>query len=87
MFKKRHSLGTKVTVISTFLLVITVALAVTITAYMYTLNMKDITFTLVKSGSDTIQSEIDIEINSLKFLSKTVIAHGSTTDTEQMMKW
>ena len=87
MFKKRHSLGTKVTVISTFLLVITVALAVTITAYMYTLNMKDITFTLVKSGSDTIQSEIDIEINSLKFLSKTVIAHSSTTDTEQMMKW
>lgn len=87
MFKKQHSLGTKVTIISTILLVITVALAVSITAYMYTLNMKDITFTLVKSGSDTIQSEIDIEINSLKYLSKTVIAHGSTTDTEQMARW
>lgn len=87
MLKKQHSLGTKVTIISTLLLVITVALAVTITAYMYTLNMKDITFTLVKSGSDTIESEINIELSSLKYLSKTVIAHGSTTDTEQMMKW
>ena len=87
MSKKQHSLGTKVTIISTLLLVITVALAVIFTAYMYTLNMKDITFTLVKSGSDTIESEINIEIDSLKYLSKTVIAHGSTTDTEQMMKW
>ncbi len=87
MFKKQHSLGTKVTVISIILLAITVAFSVTITAFMYAFNLKDVTFTLVKSGSDTVESEVEIEINSLKYLSKTVIAHGSTNDTEQMTKW
>ena len=83
MFKKQHSLGTKVTIISIILLAITVALSVTITAFMYAFNLKDVTFTLVKSGSDTIQSEVETELSSLKYLSKTVIAHGYTTDTAQ----
>lgn len=87
MFKKQHSLGTKVTVISIILLAITVAFSVTITAFMYAFNLKDVTFTLVKSGSDTIEGEVETELSSLKYLSQALVAHGSTNDTEQIAKW
>lgn len=87
MFKKRHGLGTKVTLICSLLILITVAISITITAFMYTVNLRDTTFTLVKSGTDTIASEVKSEIKDLEFLSKTVAAHGTTQDTEQMAKW
>ena len=87
MFKKRHGLGTKVTLISSLLILITVAISVIITAFMYTVNLRDTTFTLVKSGTDTIASEVKSEIKDLEFLSKTIAAHGTTQDTEQMTKW
>lgn len=87
MFKKRHGLGTKVTIISSLLILVTVAISVMITAFMYTVNLRDTTFTLVKSGTDTIASEVKTEIQALEFLSKTVAAHGTTQDTEQMTKW
>ena len=87
MIKKQHGLGTKVTLISSLLILVTVVIAVTITAFMYTMNMSDTTFTLVKSGTDTIASEVKSEIEDLKFLSKTVAAHGMTQDTEQMKTW
>lgn len=87
MFKKRHGLGTKVTLICSLLILITVAISITITAFMYTVNLRETTFTLVKSGTDTIASEVKTEIQALEFLSKTVAAHGTTQDTEQMAKW
>lgn len=87
MFKKRHGLGTKVTLICSLLILITVAISITITAFMYTVNLRDTTFTLVKSGTDTIASEVKSEIKDLEFLSKTIAAHGTTQDTEQMTKW
>ena len=87
MFKKRHGLGTKVTLICSLLILITVAISITITAFMYTVNLRETTFTLVKSGTDTIASEVKSEIKDLEFLSKTIAAHGTTQDTEQMTKW
>lgn len=87
MSKKRQSLGVKISIISSILTVLTVAIAVTVTAIMYTMNMRDTTFMLVKSGTDTIKSEIKTEIQALEFLSKTVIAHGMTQDTNQMEEW
>ncbi len=87
MSKKQQSLGVKISFISSILTVLTVAIAVTVTAFMYTVNLRDTTFTLVKSGTDTIASEVKSEIQALEFLSKTVIAHGMTQDTEQMAKW
>lgn len=87
MTKKQQSLSFKISFISCILTVLTVAIAVTVTAFMYTVNLRDTTFTLVKSGTDTIESEVRSEIDALKFLSKTVAAHGMTQDTEQMAKW
>ncbi len=87
MSKKQRSLGVKISFISSILTVLTVAIAVTVTAFMYTVNLRDTTFTLVKSGTDTITSEIKSEIEALKFLSKTIAAHGMTQDTEQMKTW
>ena len=87
MFKKRHGLGTKVTLICSLLILITVAISITITAFMYTVNLRETTFTLVKSGTDTIAREVKSEIKDLEFLSKTIAAHGTTQDTEQMTKW
>ena len=87
MSKKQRSLGVKISFISSVLTILTVAVAVTVTAFMYTVNLRDTTFTLVKSGTDTIASEVKSEIEALKFLSKTVAAHGTTMDTEQMKTW
>lgn len=87
MAHKKHSLGTKISLLCSVLIVATVAIAVTITALMYMVNMHDTTFTLVKSGTDTVESEIEDEIEQMKFLSKTLAAHGMTMDTDQMEKW
>ena len=87
MAHKKHSLGTKLSLLCSALIVATVAIAVTITGFMYTVNLNDITFMLVKSGTDTIENEIQTEIEALRFLSKTVAAHGMTMDTDQMTKW
>ena len=87
MSKKQQSLGVKISFISSILTVLTVVIAVTVTEFMYTTNMRDTTFMLVKSGTDTIKSEIKTEIQALEFLSKTVIAHGMTMDTNQMDEW
>ncbi len=87
MSKKQQSLGVKISFISSILTVLTVAIAVSVTAFMYTVNLRDTIFTLVKSGTDTIASEVKTEIQALKFLSKTVAAHGMTQDTEQMKTW
>lgn len=87
MAHKKHSLGTKISLLCSALIIATVAIAVTVTVMMYTVNMRDTTFMLVQSGTDTIESEIKTEINELRFLSKTVIAHGTTMDTDQMDEW
>ena len=87
MAHKKHSLGTKISLLCSALIIATVAIAVTVTVMMYTVNMRDTTFMLVQSGTDTIESEIKTEINELRFLSKTVIAHGTTMDNDRMEEW
>ena len=87
MAHKKHSLGTKISLLCSVLIVATVAIAITITALMYAVNLRDTTFMLVKSGTDTIANEIQTEIDALRLLSKTVAAHGMTMDTDQMVTW
>lgn len=87
MAHKKHSLGTKISLLCSVLIVTTVAIAITITALMYTVNLRDTTFMLVNSGTDTIANEIQTEIDALRLLSKTVAAHGMTMDTDQMVTW
>ena len=62
------------------------AIAVTVTAFMYIVNLSDTTFTLVKSGTVSIESEVKTEIEELKYLSRTVAAYGVTRDTERLAK-
>lgn len=57
MAKKGYRLGVKISLICSVLTIITAMIASTITAFLYTGNMRDITYTLVSSGTQTIEAE------------------------------
>ena len=78
MSGKGYRLGVKITLICSIITVVTAVFAAVVTASLYISNMREITFELVASGAQTIEGEVDTEIEELELLAKGVIAAGVT---------
>ncbi|MCH5204534.1 MAG: cache domain-containing protein [Oscillospiraceae bacterium] len=88
MSKKKYKLGVKITVICSLLTVLTAVFASTFTSILYISNMRDITFELVASGTQTIRSEVETEVEELQLLVNGVISAGVGRNTELLnRKW
>ncbi len=79
---KKNSLGVKITLISALLSLVLAIVATLITSLIFASGMRNITFTLVESGVNTIKSEIQIEVDTLKQMANVFTAYGSIDNTD-----
>lgn len=87
MLKKPHSLGTKISIISSVLTFLTAAVASVVTGLLYSANMRDMTFTMVESGIKSTQAEVDDELTRLKQLCETVSSQADTVEQSRVSSW
>ena len=84
MSKKGYRLSVKITVISSLLVFVTALLSALIAGFLCAASMREITFTLVSSGTHTVEAEVRDEINTMKVLSDNIIASSAGKDTARI---
>lgn len=84
MSKKGYRLSVKITVISCLLVFVTALLPALIAGFLCAASMRDITFTLVSSGTHTVEAEVRGEQDTLKILADNIIANGAQKNTDRI---
>ena len=87
MKQKTKSLGVKLSIISSLLAFALGLVATVLTSFSFAADTRDVTFSLVESGVTTTMSNLNDEIEDLKYMGKAFTAHGLPTSGQQLTDW